>query len=48
MLAVNVPNHFGHEAKPLEVKKNEFNPYQDNGGYESCFYLDIISGQPLQ
>jgi len=29
---------FGNEtsAAPLEAKKNEFNPYQDNGGYVSA------------
>ena len=39
MLSVDITSNLGHVAAPIEAKKNEFNPYQDNGGYVSPLSL---------
>ena len=33
MLTVEMNHELGVASAPIEAKKNEFNPYQDNGGY---------------
>ena len=35
MLAMEINRDSQVASAPLEAKKNEFNPYQDNGGYVS-------------
>jgi hypothetical protein len=33
MMAMEINTNSAGQTAPLEAKKNEFNPYQDNGGY---------------
>lgn len=35
MLSAEMNQDLGTSFAPVEAKKNEFNPYQDNGGYVS-------------
>jgi hypothetical protein len=50
MLSMEMNQNFGAAAAPIEAKKNEFNPYQDNGGYVtfySVFYSTELHSQWL-
>jgi hypothetical protein len=39
MLSMEMNHELGVASAPIEAKKNEFYPYQDNGGYESRFII---------
>lgn len=43
MLSMEMNHEFGAASAPIEAKKNQFNPYQDNGGYDAPVFTSFIN-----